>query len=436
MSEGIPRVVIIGGGFGGLYAATALGRAPVGVTLIDRRNHHVFQPLLYQVATAGLSAIDIAEPIRRILRRQRNTTVLMAEAERVDLENRQVLLTGGQGITYDHLIVATGVTDSYFGHEEWRPYAPGLKSIEDALEIRRRILLAFERAEMEQDPDRRRAWLTFVVIGGGPTGAELAGALSEIARLTLVGDFRRFDPSEARILLVEGASRVLPGYPEDLSEKALRQLQRLGVEVHRDTLVTDIGEGGVTIGEERIRAGTVLWAAGIAAPPLSRSLGVPLDRVGRVLVEPDLSLPGHPEAFVIGDLAALEIDGRPVPGVAPAAIQQGRHASRNIIRSLRDKATLPFRYRDRGSMATLGRKAAVAVLGRLHLSGLVAWLAWLFVHILFLIGFRNRFVVLFEWAKSYLTYSRSARLILQETSSSRPAAKPQPPGPETGSKAS
>jgi NADH dehydrogenase len=427
MSEGHPRVVIIGGGFGGLYAAKALRRAPVEVTLIDRRNHHVFQPLLYQVATAGLSAIDIAEPIRRILRRQRNTTVLLAGAERIDLEKREVLLTESREITYDYLIVATGITDSYFGHEDWRPFAPGLKSIEDALEIRRRILLAFERAEMEQDPERRRGWLTFVVIGGGPTGAELAGALSEIARLTLVGDFRRFDPAEARILLVEGAPRVLPSYPEDLSEKARRQLQRLGVEVRRSTLVTDIDEGGVTIGEERIRAGTVLWAAGVAAPPLSRSLGVPLDRVGRVLIEPDLSVPGHPEVFVAGDLAALEINGRALPGVAPVAIQEGRHAAGNIVRALRGKATLPFRYRDRGSMATLGRKAAVAVIGRLHLSGLVAWLAWLFIHIFFLIGFRNRLVVLFEWAKSYLTYSRSARLILQETSSSRPPANKEPP---------
>lgn len=404
--------MILGGGFAGLYAVRALRRAPVRVTLIDRKNHHLFQPLLYQVATAGLSAIDIGAPIRQILRRQQNARVLMAEAERVEVDGRRVILAGGRTVDYDYLIVATGAVDSYFGNDGWSEHAPGLKTVEDALEIRRRILVAFERAELEPAAAERRRWLRFVVIGGGPTGAELAGALAEIARHTLVRDFRSFNPSEARVLLLEGAERILPGYPPDLSAAAQRQLERLGVEVRTRARVTAIDAEGVTIGDERLAARTVLWAAGIAASPLGKTLGAVLDRSGRVEVGPDLTLPGHAEVFVVGDLARVVQDGKAVPGVAPAAVQQGRHAAQNIRRSLRGQAYRPFRYRDRGSMATLGRRAAVAVIGRLHLSGLSAWLAWLLIHILFLIGFRNRLVVMLEWAKSYLTFQRSARLIV------------------------
>jgi NADH dehydrogenase len=417
-----PRVVILGGGFGGLYAAKALARVPVAVTLIDRRNHHLFQPLLYQVATAGLSAVDVGEPIRKVLRRQRNVTVLMAHAERVDVTARRVLLAGGGEAAYDYLIVATGATHSYFGREEWRRHAPGLKTLEDALTIRRRLLSAFERAEATDDDDERRAWMTFVVIGGGPTGAELAGAMAEVARHTLARDFRRFDPGEARILLLEGSNRILPGYPPELSARAQRQLERLGVEVRTGALVTAIDPAGVEAAGQRIASRVVVWAAGVAASPLGASLGAPLDRAGRVRVEPDLSIAGHPEVFVIGDLAAVHQDGKEVPGTAPAAIQGGWHAAASIRRALRGEPAAPFRYRDRGAMATLGRKAAVAVIGRLRLSGLIAWLSWLFVHIFFLIGFRTRFVVLFEWAWSYFTYQRSARLILHEAAGDEPTA--------------
>ncbi len=420
-----PHVVILGGGFGGLYAAKALARASVRVTLVDRRNHHLFQPLLYQVATAGLSAVDIAQPIRKILRHQRNVTVLMAEATKVDPDGQVVQLRGGEALAYDHLIVATGATHSYFGHDSWAAHAPGLKQMEDALEIRRRVLLAYERAEGEPDPEKRRAWLTFVVIGAGPTGAELAGALAEIAHHTLVKDFRRFDSSDAHILLLEGTDRVLPSYPSDLSAVAQRQLESLKIEVRTGTLVTGIDEGGVWIGEERIAAHTVLWAAGVEASSLGRGLGAPLDRVGRVKVLADLSLPGYPNCAVIGDLAVFEQDGMAVPGIAPAAIQQGRHAAHNLLRRLRGQPPESFRYLDKGSMATLGRRAAVAVVGKRHLSGLPAWLAWLLVHLFFLIGFRNRFVVMFEWAWAYLTYQRSARLILYES----PKAE-EPPGPK------
>ncbi len=415
MASHRPHVVIVGGGFAGLYAAKALSRAPVRVTLIDRRNHHLFQPLLYQVATAGLSAIDIGAPIRQILRRARNTTVLMAHVLGVDMASRRISLSTGRSIDYDYLIIATGASHSYFGHGDWQRVAPGLKTIEDALEIRRRILVAFERAEMEEDAIARQAWLTFVVIGAGPTGAELAGAVAELARHTLVREFRRFDPSQAHILLLEGGKRVLPSYPPDLSKRARRQLERLGVEVQTEALVTDIDSAGVGVDQRRIAARTVLWAAGVEASPLGSSLGVPLDRVGRVKVQADLTVPGHPEVFVVGDLAYLEQDGQPIPGIAPAAIQQGRHAVRNIRRHLSGKPLETFRYRDRGSMATLGRSAAVAEIGRLHLSGLPAWLSWLCIHIFFLIGYRNRLVVLFEWAKSYLTFQRSARLILDES---------------------
>jgi NADH dehydrogenase len=417
-----PHVVIIGAGFAGLHAAKRLRRAPVAVTVVDRRNHHLFQPLLYQVATAGLSAIDIGAPIRQILRRQKNTAGLMGEVLRVDLERRRLWMGDGRSLDYDYLMMATGATDSYFGHDEWARWAPGLKTMEDALAIRRKILIAFERAEVATEPAERAAWLQFVIVGAGPTGAELAGALAELARHTLVGDFRNFDPSEARVLLLEGSSRVLPTYPEDLSAKARAQLERLGVEVRTDTLVSEIDAEGVRVGEERIAARTVLWAAGVMASPLGSALGVELDRRGRVKVEPDLSVPGHPNSFVAGDLAFIEQDGQAVPGLAPAAIQQGRHVAGNIARAVAGRPSVPFRYKDRGTMATLGRKAAVAVLGRVHLAGLVAWLAWLFVHILFLIGFRNRVVVMFEWAKSYWTYQRSARLILEAPES--PSSKP------------
>jgi len=406
-------VLIVGAGFGGLYAARALRRAPVELTLIDRRNHHTFQPLFYQVATAALNATDIAYPIRRVLRKQANALVLLSNVERVDIEGRKVIGETSE-LPYDTLILATGATHSYFGHDEWAPFAPGLKSVDDALEIRRRVLLAYEAAEWEADPEARRLWTTFVVVGGGPTGVELAGALSEIARETLARDFRRVDPTETRVVLLEGTERVLPTYPPKLSEKARQQLERLSVEVRTGARVTEIDAGGVWVGSERIRARTVLWAAGVAASPLARSLGVPLDRAGRVLVEPDLTIPGHPEVYVIGDLAALRSGAGTVPGVAPAAIQEGRHAARNIERSLQGLPRLPFTYRDKGSLATIGRAAGVADLRHVELSGALAWLAWLLVHILFLIGFRNRFIVLFEWAWSYITYERGARVMIGE----------------------
>ncbi len=416
-----PHVVIVGGGFGGLAAAKALRRAPVRITLIDKRNHHLFQPLLYQVATAGLVGANIAQPIRRILRRQKNVTVLLEEVTQVDPAAREMRLTDRSRLAYDYAILATGVGHSYFGHPEWEEHAPGLKTLEDALEVRRRVLLAYERAEAESDPAKRAAWLTFAVIGAGPTGAETAGALAEIARHTMAGDFRRFDPKDARILLLEGADRVLLTYAQSLSDKARRQLENLGVEVRLGARVEAVDSRGVTIegnggaADERIETQTVVWAAGVAASPLGASLGAPLDRAGRVEVTPTLEVPGHDGTFVVGDLAHLEQDGRPVPGVAPAAMQQGWHAAACIRRRLAGRAPQPFRYKDRGSMATIGRKSAVAEIGGLKLSGLPAWLAWLSIHIFFLIGFRNRFVVLFEWAWSYLTYQRSARLILEET---------------------
>ncbi len=420
-----PRVVILGGGFGGLYAAKALARAPVDVTLIDRRNHHLFQPLLYQVATAALSAVDVGEPIRKVLRRQSNVTVLMAHAESVDVAGRRVLLASGGETAYDYLIVATGATHSYFGNDDWQKHAPGLKTIEDALTIRRKLLSAFEHAEAAADEDERRAWITFVVIGGGPTGAEMAGAMAEVARHTLAQDFRRFDPGDARILLIEGSDRILPAYPPELSARAQHQLERLGVEVRTGAMVTAVDAMGVEADGERIASRVVVWGAGVAASPLGATLGAPLDRAGRVLVEPDLSIAGHPEVFVIGDLASVRQGEDQVPGIAPAAIQGGHHAAASIRRALRGLPAVPFSYRDRGSMATLGRKAAVAMIGRLRLSGLVAWLCWLFVHVFFLIGFRNRFVVMFEWAWSYFTYQRSARLILNEAVDEEAQAMPR-----------
>ncbi|MGE3539380.1 MAG: NAD(P)/FAD-dependent oxidoreductase [Candidatus Tectimicrobiota bacterium] len=405
-----PHVVIIGGGFGGLTAARALKRAPVRLTLVDRRNHHLFQPLLYQVASAALNASDIAYPLRAALRRQQNARVLLANVTAIDPAAHKVLLEDGE-LTYDYVIVATGATHAYFGHDAWAAYAPGLKTIEDALDIRRRVLLAYEAAERDARPEQRRAWLTFVVIGGGPTGVELAGALAEIARHALAKDFRAIDPTQARILLLEGGERLLLSYDPSLSAAAQQQLMHLGVEVQTKTLVTGIDAHGVSIGETRLAARTVLWAAGVAASPLARSLGVPLDRAGRVQVQPDLTIPGHPEVFVIGDLAAARSQGQPVPGVAPAAIQGGRHAARCIRQALAGQPTEPFHYRQRGDLATIGRAAAVADFGWLKLTGWLAWMAWMLVHIAFLIGFRNRVFVLLSWIWAYLTFQRGARLI-------------------------
>jgi NADH dehydrogenase len=416
MSE--PHVVIVGAGFGGLSAARTLRKAPVHLIVVDRRNHHLFQPLLYQVATAALSPGDIAYPIRSILRGQKNTEVLLADAVAVDAASREVVLADGR-IGYDFLILATGARHSYFGHEEWEKRAPGLKDLEDALEIRRRILLAFEKAEREPDPGRRRVLLTFVLIGGGPTGAELAGAIGEISRHVLTSDFRAIDPRDARILLLEAGPRILPTFPEELSAKAAAALEKLGVEARTGAAVTAIGEGFVEVGAERLEAGTILWTAGVAASRLALSLGVPLDRAGRVAIEPDLTIPGHPEIFVIGDLASLpDRAGKSLPGVAQVAIQQGRHAARNIESARRGEPLQAFHYRDPGNLAVLGRAAAIADLGRIRLTGFPAWLFWCFVHILYLIGFRNRFIVLFEWAWAYLTWQRGARLITGEIETS------------------
>jgi len=409
-----PHVVILGCGFGGLFAARALARAPVRVTVLDRTNHHLFQPLLYQVATAGLSAPAVAAPIRQILAGQRNATVLYGEAVRIDAPRRAVLLADGGEIAYDRLIVATGAANNYFGHDEWRAHAPSLKTLEDAYEIRRRVLLAFEYAERESDAAKRAAWLTFVVIGGGATGVELAGAFAEIARHTLRGEFRNFDPRNARVVLVEGAERVLSGYPPRLSERARLQLERLGVTVWLGKTVTGIDAGGATMGPDRLAAHTVVWAAGVSASPLGASLGVPLDRAGRVVVGEDLCVPAHPEIAVIGDLAALPWHSPPVPGIAPAAKQMGRYAALCILKGLEGKKVLPFRYKDVGMLATIGMNSAVAVLGRLRFSGYPAWLLWLVAHIYFLIGFRNRLVVLIDWAWAYWTYERSARVVISD----------------------
>ena len=407
----IPRVVIVGGGFGGLYAARALGRAALDVTVVDRTNHHVFQPLLYQVATASLSPSQIAYPIRGVLRHQRNTRVLLAEVAAVDAANHKVRLTDGE-LPYDYLILAPGARHSYFGHAEWEPLAPGLKTLADALDIRGRILLAFERAEREPDPERRRALLTFVVVGGGPTGVELAGAIGEIACKVMPRDFRSFDSREAQTILVEAGPRILPAFPASLAQKAERSLERLCVEVRTGEPVTRMEPDAVWIGGDRVASATVLWAAGVAPSPLARSLGVPLDRAGRVVVNADLTIPGHPEVFVIGDLAACtDSAGRPLPGLAPVAIQQGEYAARAIVRAARGERSAPFCYRDKGTMATIGRNAAVVDLGRLRISGYPAWLMWCFIHILWLIGFRNRFLVMIEWAWAYFRFERSARLI-------------------------
>ncbi len=431
-----PRVVIVGAGFGGLEATRALAGADVGITLIDKTNHHLFQPLLYQVATAGLSAPAIAAPVRHLFRTQANVTSLLGDVASIDARARTVLLKDGGVLPYDHLIVAAGATHSYFGHDEWAAHAPGLKTLEDAFEIRRRILLAFERAEREADAERRAAWLTFVVIGGGPTGVEMAGTLAEIARDTLPGEFRRIDPAKARVLLVEGGPRVLAAMPESLSDSARRQLEKLGVEVRTGARVSGIDACGVEVSvpapadgsgdSSSYRIGThcVVWAAGVAASPLGRQLAettaCPLDRAGRLLVEPDLSLAGHPEISVAGDLAAAKShapgqEPKPVPGVSPGAKQMGRHAATMVLRRIAGRPTEPFRYRDYGNLATIGRNSAVvditSPLGPLRFTGFAAWLFWLFAHIYFLIGFRNRIVVLIDWASAYWSKQRYARVV-------------------------
>jgi NADH dehydrogenase len=414
-----PRVVIVGAGFGGLLAARTLARHPVQITLVDRQNFHIFQPLLYQVATAGLSPDEIAAPIRWIMRSQRSVEVLMSEVRDFDLSRRAVKLEDGE-VEYDYLIVAAGASHAYFGHDEWKSFAPGLKTIEDALEIRRRVLLAFElaerRAASSDYKDRDHGQLNFVVVGGGPTGVELAGTLAEISRQALANDFRSVDPKRTRIVLLEGGPRVLPAYPEDLSRSAEEQLRRLGVEVQTSALVTQVEPGSVHIGESKLPATVILWAAGVAASPLGKKLGALVDRAGRVLVNPDLSIPGHPEVFVVGDLAALKDEnGEWLPGVAPVAMQEGKATAHNIGNELRGEPRKNFHYWNKGSLATIGRAAAVADFGKIHVSGFLAWLSWLSIHIFFLIGFRNRLIVLIQWAWSYLTYERGAWLITGDT---------------------
>jgi NADH dehydrogenase FAD-containing subunit len=406
-----PRVVIVGAGFGGLAAATAFGRAPVDVTVVDKRNYHLFQPLLYQVATAGLSPADIASPIRGILRRQRNTTVLMARVTGIDKERREVV-AGERRIPYDYLIVATGARHAYFGRDEWEPFAPGLKKIEDATDIRRRVLLAFERAETATDPEERVRLLNFVIVGAGPTGVEMAGAIAELAHRALAKDFRNVDPTCARVVLVEAGPRVLPVFPEELSRIAERSLERLGVEVRTGKPVAACDGESVEVGGERIPTRTVIWAAGVAASPAAKWLGAPKDRAGRVVVGDDLSLEGHPEIMVIGDTAAPKTaDGKPVPGVAPAAKQAGMYAAKRVLAMLKGETLPPFRYSHLGNLATIGRQAAVIDFGWLRMSGRIAWLLWGVAHVYFLIGFRNRLAVALDWLWAYVTYQRGSRLI-------------------------
>ncbi len=408
-----PRVVIVGAGFGGLQAARALGHAPVQVTVIDRRNHHLFQPLLYQVATADLSPADISMPIRAALRHQRNTEVLLAEVTGIDVEGRRVLMED-RTISYDYLIVATGAQHSYFGHNDWAPFAPGLKTTTDATAIRREILLAFEAAEMETNPEKRQALLTFVIVGGGPTGVELAGAIAGLARKSIVRDFRHINSATARIILVEADPRLLAAFPESLARKAQRELEHLGVEVRTGKAVEQVDADGVVIAGERVAAQTVIWAAGVRASLAGQWLGAETDRAGRVLVERDLTVLGHPEIFVIGDTASLTERGKPLPGVAPVAMQQGRYVARTIRRRLAgSKERTPFHYRDKGNLATVGRSFAIADLGMIKLSGFIAWVTWLIVHIFYLIGFRNRILVMIQWAWAYFTYQRGARLITE-----------------------
>lgn len=419
-----PSVVIIGAGFGGLYAAKQFCNQPVRVTILDRSNYHLFQPLLYQVATAGLSPGNIAQPIRDIVRKCKNIQTILAEVSAIDVNAKKVRVEDGE-YSYDYLIVATGATHQYFGHSEWEPIALGLKTLEDAVTIRRRFLTAFEEAEKETDPSRRQAWITFVIVGGGPTGVELAGTMSEMAKRTFAEDFRHVDPRKSRIILLEGGPRVLNTYTEKLSEGARRQLEKLGVEVRTNALVTNVDSDGVYIGKEKIETFNIFWAAGVAASPLGKSLGAPLDRAGRVQVQPDLTIAGHPEVFIIGDLVTLkDPKGQTVPGVAPAAMQMGRYAAKKILNRIKKKSeTGPFVYNDKGSLATIGRAAAVAMFGKVQISGLLAWLSWLLIHIYFLIGFRNRLIVLIQWAWAYLGMQTNARLITfyqRETHSKTP----------------
>lgn len=426
--QALPHIVIVGGGFAGLWATRALARDAVRITLVDRGNHHLFQPLLYQVATAGLSAPDIAAPLRHILRGQDNVEVRLAEVRDIDTGRRTLALADGRSLSYDVLVLAAGATHAYFGNDQWAAHAPGLKTLDDALMLRRKLLLAFERAEAETDPAARAAWLSFAVVGAGPTGVELAGTLAEIARHTLRSEFRNIDPALAKVRLLEAGPRVLASFPEDLSEKARRQLEKLGVEVLTGTPVGDIDAEGYRLGERRIAARTVIWAAGVAASPLGALLEAPRDRAGRVQVAPDLRVPGHPDVFVAGDLAAIQSGGAPVPGVAPAAKQMGRHVAANIRALLREQATQPFVYRDFGNLATIGRMAAVVHVGRLKLSGALAWWFWLTAHVFFLIGFRNRLVVMLNWTWAYWSYQRSARIIFGPPADI-PAAAPEPPEP-------
>lgn len=424
----LPHLVVIGGGFAGLWATRALARAHVRITLVDRRNHHLFQPLLYQVATAGLSAPDIAAPLRHILGNQRNVEVRLGEVTAIDKNARSITLADGSQLGYDMLMLCTGATHAYFGHDEWAADAPGLKTLDDAIALRRKLLLAFERAEAEPDPARKAAWLSFAVVGGGPTGVELAGTLAEIARHTLRNEFRHIDPASAKVRLVEAGPRVLSSFPEVLSLKARRQLEKLGVDVLTGTPVTHIDGEGFQLGDRFFAARTVVWAAGVAASPLARTLDVPLDRAGRVPVQPDLTLDGHPEIFVAGDLAAIsQADGKPVPGVAPAAKQMGKHVAATIRARLEGKPTPgPFAYQDVGNLATIGRMAAIVHLGRLQLSGVLAWWFWLAAHVFFLIGFRNRIVVLLNWAVAYWSYQRSARIIFGDDRDDRRLRPPSP----------
>lgn len=429
----LPHVVIVGAGFGGLEAGKALAEKNVRITLVDRTNHHLFQPLLYQVACAGLAETEIASPIRHIFRKHPNVQVLLDEVHAIDLDHREVALEH-QRLRYDYLVLACGAQTSWFGHDEWTQYAVGLKNIDEAVEMRRRILVAFEEAERLSDTEQRRRLMTFVIVGGGPTGVELAGAISELARHVLASDFRSINPHSARVVLVEAAPRILGTFPPELSAKAQKQLEEIGVEVRVNAPVTDITARGVHLGNGEgllIPSATVLWAAGVRATPLTRTLGVPLDRAGRVLVEPDLSIPGHPEAFAVGDTSSfVHQTGRPLPGVSPVAMQEGRFVAKAIDASLRGKPRSIFHYRDKGSLATIGRAAAIADLGRLKLSGFSAWLAWLLVHIFFLVGFKNRLAVMLEWAWSYFSYARGARLI---TGGRRHAGPPElrlpPPAP-------
>jgi NADH dehydrogenase len=413
MSAGQPHVVIIGGGFAGLWAVRGLASAKVRITLVDRGNHHLFQPLLYQVATAGLSAPDIAAPLRHILRAQRNVEVRMATVTGIDADAKRIELDDGSALDFDTLLLASGATHAYFGNDHWAEHAPGLKTLDDALDLRRKLLLAFERAEAATDPAEREAWLHFAIVGGGPTGVELAGTLAEIARHTLKDEFRNIDPAQARVRLVVAGPRVLAAFPEDLSAKAKRQLEKLGVDVALGTPVQEINVDGYRLGDAFVPSKTVVWAAGVAASPLGAMLGAPLDRAGRVQVQPDLSVPGHPHVFVAGDLAALsQANGKPVPGVAPAAKQMGRLVAHNIRARLSGGKTNAFAYRDYGNLATIGRMAAVVDLGKISFSGLLAWWFWLVMHVFFLIGFRNRLVVLLNWWWAYWSYQRAARIIL------------------------